>query len=105
MPNLVHGIRPPALHLNRREEVVMARVRIGHMYMTQSYLFTEDKVAPSCDYCDVMLTIKHIIFDCPHHDNLRTQLKMSVSYEEVMSYDNSEKLLTFLNEIHLMHSI
>ncbi|MPC66277.1 hypothetical protein E2C01_060424 [Portunus trituberculatus] len=40
---------------DRRTQIVLARLRIGHTYLTQSYLLTRDP-PPYCDDCQVPLT-------------------------------------------------
>jgi ribonuclease HI len=55
---------------NRREEIVMARLRIGHCSLTHNYLL-QRVPAPACPKCDVFpLTVHHILLDCPFSSNL-----------------------------------
>ena len=47
----------------RREDVILARLRIGHSRRThKQYLLGED--FPECIPCDCRLTIKHILIEC-----------------------------------------
>jgi ribonuclease HI len=105
MPTLKHKIRPPASRLSRRDEVLLARLRIGHTRLTHGHLLTREKVVPQCDTCDVPLTIRHVLSECIKHDALRTELKLSQSYEELLSYDNCNLLLKFLIKSDLSHQI
>ncbi|MPC43272.1 hypothetical protein E2C01_036915 [Portunus trituberculatus] len=49
---------------DRRTQIVLARLRIGHTYLTQRYLLTRDP-QPYCDDCLVSLTIQHLLVECP----------------------------------------
>ena len=47
---------------NRREEIILARLRIGHSYITHSYLLIGEE--PQCIPCNATLTVKHVLVDC-----------------------------------------
>ncbi len=47
----------------RREEVVLARIRLGHTYLTHSYLLSRED-QPECVGCACPLTVQHIMIDC-----------------------------------------
>ena len=48
---------------NIREEVVLARLRLGHTRVTHSYLLQgEDQ--PHCVGCDAPFTVRHILLEC-----------------------------------------
>ena len=63
--NKLHSIQPTLGHWRgacrpvRREEAVLARVRIGHSYITHSYLLKKED-QPQCVACNSPLTVKHI---------------------------------------------
>ncbi len=67
--NKLHAIQPslgrwPGSWRNaRREEVVLARIRMGHTYLTHSYLL-EREDQPECVGCACPLTVQHIMIDC-----------------------------------------
>ncbi|MPC62947.1 hypothetical protein E2C01_057038 [Portunus trituberculatus] len=48
---------------DRRAQTLLARLRIGHTYLTQRYLLTTDP-QPYCDDCLVPLTVRHILVEC-----------------------------------------
>ena len=105
MPTLTNKIRPPTSRLSRREEVVLSRIRIGHTRLTHGYLLTREKVIPICDTCDVPLTVHHMLSECTKYDALRTQFDLSQSYEELLSYDNGDKISKFLIHSNLFNKI
>ncbi|MPC52791.1 hypothetical protein E2C01_046669 [Portunus trituberculatus] len=45
------------------KQIVLARLRIGHIYLTQRYLLTRDP-QPYCDDCLVPLTVRHLLVEC-----------------------------------------
>ena len=48
---------------NREEETVMARLHIGHSFITHSFLLKGEE-PPMCIGCDKRLTIEHILLTC-----------------------------------------
>ena len=62
----LHSIKPilsewqPAYRMDRKEEVVLTRLRIGHSYATHSYLLNGEE-QPICIHCDAPFTIKHVL--------------------------------------------
>ncbi len=67
--NKLHHIKPTienwstSTRKNRREEVILARLRIGHTKITHAPLITEGKI-PICDSCNSPLTIEHLLLHC-----------------------------------------
>ena len=53
----------PGLRTNRREEIILGRLRIGHSYITHSYLLKGEE-EPQCIPCNAPLTIKLVLVDC-----------------------------------------
>ena len=47
----------------RKEEVVLARLRLGHTRVTHSYLLlSEDQ--PQCVGCNASFTVRHFLLEC-----------------------------------------
>ena len=59
-------------HSNRRFEVVLTRLRIGHTCLTHNYIL-EGSSAPVCAHCSVSLSVEHILVHCPQYDRLRSK--------------------------------
>jgi hypothetical protein len=104
--NKLHEIKPQVgncLSSNRtirKEEVVLCRTRIGHTYLTHSYLL-KGEARPECAGCNCPLTVRHILLDCTTY-NLQRQRRFSVaSMKELFSRVSSETILTFLKEIDI----
>ena len=72
--NKLHSIKPilsewrPSYRIDRKEEVVLTRLRIGH-YATHSYLLKGEE-QPMCIPCDTPFTIKHILLYCVDFENI-----------------------------------
>ena len=59
----VIGQSEPVVRNVRREEVVLARLRIGHKWITHSYLLKREE-PPYCFGCDAPFTVRHILLEC-----------------------------------------
>lgn len=64
---------PSSRQINRHHEVVLCRLRIGHTLLTHGHLM-ERRPPPFCTDCVVPLTVKHILAECPTHNNIRRRL-------------------------------
>ena len=47
----------------RKEEVILARLRIGHTRVTHSYLLQGEE-QPQSDGCDAPFTVRHFLLEC-----------------------------------------
>ena len=65
---------PNSICSNRYWERALARLRIGHSRLTHGYLMAREE-QPECDRCTLgaMLTIRHLLVECPALQNLRIQ--------------------------------
>ena len=60
---------------NRLEEKALAKLRIGHTYLSHSFIFRHvDR--PQCRTCTTPLTVKHILLYCRETENHRYPLKL-----------------------------
>lgn len=88
----------------RREDVIISRVRIGHTKLTHSYLLQSPHVPPKCDICDVQLTVRHFLTECPKYDVHRTNIFNSNDIFS-SSLNASGRLLCFLKAIGVYDEI
>ena len=71
--NKLHAIKslireqPSASRSVRREEAVMSRLRLGHSYLTHSYLMRREP-PPEWLTCQCRLTIEHVLVKCIEFD-------------------------------------
>ena len=88
---------------SRREEVTLARLRIGHTRKTHEHLLNNE-VAPYCEGCLVPLTVHHILSECPEFSEERIRLygQASVPLTEILKDKELTvaTLFTFLSDIN-----
>jgi kelch-like protein 2/3 len=100
MPKLARW--PMAQRENRREEVVLARARIGHTHLTHSYLLKRDDM-PECYVCAAPLTVQHILIDCVDFTHIRPLFYQVASMKQLFSEVEPTKILNFLKAIGLFY--
>ena len=86
------------LRTNRREEI-LARLRIGHSYITHSYLLKGEE--PQCIPCNAPFTINHILVDCVDLAPIRKRFFHFDSLTTLFDTVKFESVFDFLKEIHL----
>ena len=81
----------------RREEVILARLRIGHCHLTHSFLFRREP-PPSCPRCDTLLTVEHVLIACPTFNASRERFLFGLSLAEILrdNVDILHRLFLFL---------
>ena len=60
---------------NRKVEVVLSRLRIGHTRLTHQYIL-EGGGAPVCARCDSILSVEHILVHCTRFDAQRRRFNL-----------------------------
>ena len=58
---------------NRREEVILTRLRIGHIRATHEFLLKGEE-HPTCQTCNERLTVQHILITCPNYGVIRRRV-------------------------------
>lgn len=100
----------------RQNEIVLARLRLGHTRLTHRYLM-EGGRPPYCGDCLVPLTIKHILAECPnyHQERLRNfpgvtqfppteMLKYILAEQENVNF-SINAVITFLTQLNILDKI
>lgn len=64
------GAWPSSTQMDRRTEVTLCRLRIGHTRLTHGYLMEQGPI-PYCPDCIVPITVFHIIAECPTYGEQR----------------------------------
>ncbi|XP_055604733.1 uncharacterized protein LOC129752967 [Uranotaenia lowii] len=91
---------------NRRDDVILARLRIGHTQLTHGYLL--DKIdRPLCSRCNEPMTVKHIIVNCDQLDEHRTNHGIPGNLREALADDTemAQKVIEYLKTINLYEKI
>ena len=66
---------PSSFQKDRRTEVVLSRLRIGHTKLTHKFIL-EGGSAPVCDRCDVALSVEHILVHCLRYNEQRRRFHL-----------------------------
>ena len=97
---------PSSFNSNRRTEIVLTRLRIGHSRLTHKYIL-EGSSPPECLYCDCRQSIEHLLVQCPRYNTLRR--KHSLHNKAMRDILNDEvdvcSLMAFLKEINIFNKI
>ena len=59
---------------NRRQEIVLCRMRLGHTRYTHGHLLDRES-RPECDHCDCPQSIHHLLVECPELATQRQPLE------------------------------
>ena len=110
----LRSIRPsiqPWSHfqVDRRSSIVLTRLRIGHAHCTYTYLMASgvERQAPLCQSCQVVLTIEHILVQCPNLENKRRDNLLSNKSLENILNENAplEQIVKFLKDVNIFYDI
>ena len=92
--------------LNRKEQVMIHRIRIGHTRLTHSYLMDPrtKKHKPKCIYCKrEMMTVKHLMIHCTTFSNTRNQIYNVTDMKQLFDKVSPKKILSFIKTVGLIH--
>ena len=94
------------LGLDRREEVVIHRIRIGHSRLTHGYLMEKKPNPPNCHFCNNSpISIRHILIECNNLNNTRIQYFNAANLEELFDQFSIKVILDYLREIQVYDNI
>ena len=95
---------PRLPHLNRRDAVILRRLRIGHTRLTHQYLLTREE-PPQCPSCYCALTAVHILLECQQYNTVRQKYFSVSTLKELFDTVSSCDILSFLRDIRLYSCI
>ena len=90
----------PAYRMDRNEEVVLTRLRVGHCVATHSYLLKGEE-QPMCIPCDAPLTIKHVLLYCVDFENARNRYYRVSTFKELFESVEISNIFLYLKAIGL----
>ena len=108
--NKLHAIKPAigpwplCQRGSRREEVVLARIRIGHTHLTHGFL-PRGEVQPECVACVCPLTIQHILIECADFLHIRRKYFTAASMKQLFDEVHPSKIISYLKEIQLFYRL
>ena len=88
----------------RREEVVLARLRLGHTRVTHSYLLQGEE-HPQCVGCDAPFTVRHFLLECGDFAQVRNNCFHVNNMKELFQDIHIDSIMTFLRQINLFNKI
>ena len=98
------GLWPCAMQQRRRDEIVLARIRMGHTQLTHSYIVKGEN-PPECFSCADLLTVEHIMMKCVDFSNIRRKYFRCRSLKKLFDLKNPQIILSYLKEIKLYEKI
>jgi ribonuclease HI len=101
----LHEVKPvikywPPL-TSRKLDVILTRLRIGHCRFTHVHLLLGES-APICQLCKVIMTVKHILIECPnfYRHRLHHFQNHNVSMTDLLGNIPHKNIFNFLKHIH-----
>ena len=90
------AIVPYTCGRSRRDQVVLARCRIGHSRLTHNFILDQGP-PPECVPCDEQFSIKHILIDCVDFADSRRKFYTANSIDYLFDNFAGEVVIKFLN--------
>lgn len=98
-------MKNPALSFNRREQIVISRLRIGHTPITHQHIFRKEE-PPICDTCNTTNNIEHILIHCEKYKENRKKTKISQNLKKLLNNkEGCAKAIEFLKKCKLIEYI
>ena len=85
----------------RKEEVVLARLRLGHTRVTHSYLLLGAE-QPQYVGCDAAFTVRHFRLECGNFAQVRNNCFHVHNTKQLFQDIHVDSIMTFLKEINLL---
>ena len=92
---------------NRKDEVIINRLRIGHTCLTHSFRMENRPHPPLCDRCegDHELTVKHVLIECICLKIIRRRHYDVTDLNQLFKTVSSKRILDFVKDIGLYNSL
>ena len=101
--NKLHTIKPslgewqPNYRIDRKEEVTLARLRIGHTSVTHLFLLKGEDW-PLCIPCQEPFSVKHFLLNCTDFRIIRSRFYRVNSLKELFDTVEPVRIFSFLKE-------
>ena len=92
---------------NRKDEVIINRLRICHTRLTHSFRMENRPHPPLCDQCegDHELTVKHILIECHFLKIIRQRHYDVTDLNKLFKTVSPKRILDFVKDIGLYNSL
>ena len=108
LKRIKHQVRPWASIPggNRRNEVKITRLRIGHTRLTNGHYLSRGR-PPECAHCGTTpLTTKHFLTECRVTKHLRDQMNLPNDLQKLLGEKCPvDSLMNYLKEIRILDDI
>ena len=88
----------------RKEEVVLARLRLGHTRVTHSYLLLGEE-QPQCVGCDAPFTVRHFLLECGDFAQVRNNCFHVENMKQIFQDIHIVSFMTFLRQKNFFNKI
>ena len=88
------------MQTQKREEVVLARARIEHTYVTRSFLLKSEDIL-YCFACACNLSIKHLLIECDDYSHIRKRYNKIRLIKQSFKEINPNIVLQYIKETGL----
>ena len=105
LSNYAPDIKPKLFSegIGRKAQVVLSRVRIGHTNLTHVHIMKKEE-EPICEHCNTVITVSHLMADCPLYNEERNLNLLGSSMEEILANDD-RNIIEFLKDCNLFNKI
>ena len=90
----------PASRKSRREQVVISRLRIGHIWLTHPFILKQEP-QPQYLTCQTTCTVKHILIECRTFAVIRKRFFKVNNLTNLFENVKIDEILSFLRETEL----
>ena len=104
LPDLKESLCGTAGALCCKQESVMTKLRIGHTWITHSYMLKKED-QPVCHTCDNPFTVKHILIECPDFTHIRNKLYTKTDVRTLFREVGPTRIAEYLKEIGIYNKI
>ena len=104
LPDLKESLCGTAGALCRKQESAMTRLRIGHTWISHSYLLKKED-QPVCHACRCPFTVKHVLIECSDFTHIRNKFHTTTDVHTLFQKVDSSGITKYLKEIKLYDKI
>ncbi|GFO39486.1 LINE-1 retrotransposable element orf2 protein [Plakobranchus ocellatus] len=104
LPNLGEDLHRRGEGACRKLETAMCRLRVGHTWLTQSYLLkNEDQ--PFCYACNSLYTVRHILIECLDFQDTRRKYFSVTDLYRLFREVNPSRIVGYLKDLGVYGNI
>jgi len=89
---------------NRHQQVILHRLRVGHTYLTHSWLLKRED-QPTCVHCNSPISVEHILLHCSHLNHIRLKYFNVNNLHELFNMIPYTNIINFIMESNISNLI